>query len=248
MKSIGGLNAIGAPLSPNQIGGENFIRHIGNDKLIFDFKSGSGTTVKDRSREGNDGTLGSGAAAPTWKRNSLYFDGGDYVKITTMTDFDTNEGIIIVSFKVDSIGSQQDLFASSDEASTDYWFNIGINDSGYFRFAMKDDEGIINSIVGNQTVFVAGTRYIIAALSNGSSYSIFINGMPETFTVEKGSDDGKWLNDVPYRDNVAIGAQVRNTVHEYCTGIEYIVRYIDGVLSQIEIQQEYLVNKFAGNN
>ncbi len=28
---IGGLNSIGSPLSPDQIGGEDFIRHIGND-------------------------------------------------------------------------------------------------------------------------------------------------------------------------------------------------------------------------
>ena len=28
MKSIGGLNAIGSVLPPNQIGGEDFIRHI----------------------------------------------------------------------------------------------------------------------------------------------------------------------------------------------------------------------------
>ena len=79
MNSIGGNQGVGGPIPRNAIGGENFIRHIGNDKLIYDFKSGNGTTVKDRSREGNDGTFGAGAAAPTWKRNALYFDGGDDV-------------------------------------------------------------------------------------------------------------------------------------------------------------------------
>ena len=79
---IGGLNAIGAPLLDNQIGGESFIRHIGNDKLLFDFHEGSGTTVHDKSHNNNNGTLGAGDAAPTWKRNSLYFDGGDYVDLT----------------------------------------------------------------------------------------------------------------------------------------------------------------------
>ena len=78
---IGGQQGTGGVI-PNSTGGENFIRHIGNDKLIFDFHEGSGTTVRDKSHNNNDGVFGAGAAAPTWKRNSLYFDGGGYVDLT----------------------------------------------------------------------------------------------------------------------------------------------------------------------
>ncbi len=79
MNSIGGLNAIGVPLSHNAIGGEPFIRHIGNDKLIFDFKEGSGTTIKDKSHCGNDGTFPYTSQYPPTHSDT-------YVKATTIRD------------------------------------------------------------------------------------------------------------------------------------------------------------------
>ncbi len=101
--SIGNTSSgIGCPISSNQIGGENFIRHIGNDKLILDFHEGSGTTVYDKSHNGNNGTFGAGVKAPTWKRNSLYFDGGQYIGLAanflTTTDF-VNGGSVLVICK-----------------------------------------------------------------------------------------------------------------------------------------------------
>lgn len=85
MVSIGGTRYIGGPLSPNTIGGDNYIRYIG-DRLVMDFHEGAGTTVRDLSGNGNGGTFGSGAAAPTWERNRLSFDGAnDYISFGNNT-------------------------------------------------------------------------------------------------------------------------------------------------------------------
>lgn len=81
MNSIGGQCGIGIPLPNNQIGGENFIRHIGNDKLIFDFKEGSGTTVRDKSHCGNDGVFPRDAIAGISEYPPAQSD--TYVKATT---------------------------------------------------------------------------------------------------------------------------------------------------------------------
>ena len=122
---IGNVNGIGAPLPPNQMGGENFIRHIGDDKLIFDFKSGNGTIVKDRSRESNNGTFGAGAAAPTWKRNGLYFDGADTLTCSYSSSL-TPERITVMAF-AKTAGTGWDYIVSYDvyDLSYTFWFPNG---------------------------------------------------------------------------------------------------------------------------
>lgn len=94
MRPIGSASGIGAPLPPDRIGGDNFPRYIG-DRLILDFHEGAGTTVQDLSGNGNDGTFGAGAAAPTWERNRLSFDGGDYINCRNDSSFDITDGITL---------------------------------------------------------------------------------------------------------------------------------------------------------
>jgi hypothetical protein len=48
---------------------------------IYLFNEGTGTALRDFSGNGNDGTLGAGAAAPTWTAYGLSFDGGDKVAL-----------------------------------------------------------------------------------------------------------------------------------------------------------------------
>ncbi len=82
--SIGNGRGIGGALR-HALQGENFIRHIGNDKVIFDFHEGSGTTVKDKSHCGNDGAFPSGI--PIYASQYPTQD-DDHVKSTTK--FNTN--------------------------------------------------------------------------------------------------------------------------------------------------------------
>lgn len=49
------------------------------------FDEGAGGTLKDRSGNGNHGTLGTSGAAPTWTATGLSFDGGDAITCGTST-------------------------------------------------------------------------------------------------------------------------------------------------------------------
>jgi hypothetical protein len=51
---------------------------------IYLFNEGTGTTLRDFSGNGRDGTLGAAAAAPTWTPQGLSYDGGDYVDISAL--------------------------------------------------------------------------------------------------------------------------------------------------------------------
>jgi len=81
MRSIGGTQGIGAPLSPNRTGGDTWIRRIG-DRLILDMHEGAGTVVRDLSGNGNDGELRGDINLPVWERNVLSLDGiDDYINV-----------------------------------------------------------------------------------------------------------------------------------------------------------------------
>ena len=225
---IGGQQGIGGPLSPDSIGGESFIRHIGNDELIFDFKSGSGTTVKDRSREGNDGTFGAGAAAPTWKRNSLYFDGGDNVLLTGI-----NHGI--------STGEFTFCFHMSNLT-----LNARVYDQKTIRFLI---DGGGNAVRLYSTAYKTITDTGIPALSpirfqttrdSSGNLECYVNGKMQ------GKGQTETANLAYNGISVATLGSANNDTG-YITGTMYSFRILNKCLSGIEAQQEYLANKFSNN-
>ena len=224
---IGGLNAIGAPLGNDVIGGEDFIRHPGADKLIFDFKSGSGTVVYDKSREGNDGTLGSGAAAPTWKRNSLYFDGGDNVDLVGI-GHGVSTGEFTLCFFLDEWAATGMVIDQETVRMYLYNFASTVN----FTSKIISDTGISTTL----PIFVQITRDISGNLE------CYING--------KSQNKGQSLTtDFTYNGISAVKLGSRYSEDStFITGTMYSFRILNKGLSGIEAFQIYLSDKFKGNN
>ena len=227
---IGGLNAVGAPLPNNQIGGESFIRHIGNDKLIFDFHEGSGTVVHDKSHCGNNGTLGAGAAAPTWKRNSLYFNGSNYVDLTG------------ISHRI-STGECAFIFSFSNIRSNDYFFDQKID-----RLQIRNHENAIKIWTGVslKTLTDTGIDAVSPLLiqitrDNSGNLECYINEKKEG----KGQTD---IRDITYDGTSILVLGTNYGLVGYILTTMYSFRILNKGLSGIECQQEYLANKFRGNN
>ena len=225
---IGGLNAIGAPLSPNQIGGESFIRHIGNDKLIFDFHEGSGTKVYDKSHCGNNGTFAAGAAAPTWQRNSLYFDGGDFIDLGSTHTLAVAKSTFLVQIKPTVLSGYHIIYLL--DSTPKFYINVSSYKSLFYN-AQNNPEG--------DTAFVANVSEHRGITHDGANTKFYLNGCP----------DGIIANTVAVSTTASqgnIGGDTGGT--QNLIGIMYSFRVLDYALSQIEIQQEYLANKFRGNN
>ena len=231
MNSIGGNQGVGGPIPRNAIGGENFIRHIGNDKLIYDFKSGNGTTVKDRSREGNDGTFGAGDAAPTWKRNGLYFDGGDDVIFpgihTTGIDFTF---IIVATPDTVSVNNRG-------------WLGAGSWGAGFFMSGnIPNEDRVVLTSTAVKTInsglhINLAENFIAVSMNTPSLQTFFVNGIVKQRT------------ETPNFNNKKTTRLGSGRIGElYWVGTIRKAKIIHKALSQIEIQQHYLANKFAGNN
>ena len=225
---IGGQNAIGAPLPDNQIGGESFIRHIGNDKLIFNFKSGSGTTVKDRSREGNDGTFGAGAAAPTWKRNSLYFDGGDNVVLTGINHGITT-GSLTMGFNFSNIDDNKYIFSQTA--------NLVIIDI-YVDILRIYIGGYIN--ITNSGISTANPIHIQVTRENSGVMECYLNGNAENLGNSR-------TGDISYDGVSTLHLNSAINGSGAITGTIYSFRILNKGLSGIEAQQIYLSQKFSNN-
>lgn len=207
------------------IPGESFIRHIGNDKLIFDFKSGNGTTVKDRSRENNDGTFGTGAAAPTWKRNSLYFDGANYVLLTGMAHGITT-GELTFCVALSNFTAEKFLFAQK---------------TTYIEFYNSSNVIILLGKFISDTN-TSSPYYLQVTRDNSGNLESYINGV----TGNKGQSHAL---DLTYDGTsvISLGCY-HNLISYFITTTMYSFRILNKCLSGIEAQNEYLVNKFAANN
>ena len=231
--SIGGAQGIGGPLH-NSIGGESFIRHIGNDKLIYDFKEGSGTTVRDKSHNNNNGTFGAGAAAPTWKRNSLYFDGGDTFRCLTLLDVFPEEITLSIFYKVVAkSGSNAQLFTKTNISGQDRFFwSIKDDNTMVFDFEEHDNGYSSRSIFSDWTIDSWENRYITWDNTNG------------LLSYKNGAIDGASSG-----DTVLLADGTSSDLYIYfLVGLIKEVRIWFKTLSQIEIQQNFLASKFRGNN
>lgn len=234
-KSIGNGRGIGGCLR-HALQGENFIRHV-EDKLIFTFDEGSGNTVHDKSHCGNDGTFGAGVAAPTWKRNSLYFDGGDNINCGSDTTLDITDTITVEAFvKFDSLTNHDMIISKTSLAALNVGWGINYFNSAirFFINTWDNNFGALSFTDTKNWNFIVGTYD-----KNAGSNEININinnvlGTPDTL-----SDDitGE-LTDVVIGEGFG-----SNFIDGYIKNI----RICNRILSQIEIQQEYLASKFSNN-
>ena len=76
--SVPGRDGLGA------VGWRRAVRYgapIAGAAVDYNFLQGTGTVVTDNSGNGNDGTLGAGALAPTWTATGLTFSGQNQVAL-----------------------------------------------------------------------------------------------------------------------------------------------------------------------
>lgn len=233
--SIGNGRGIGGCLR-HALQGEDFIRHCGNDKLIFDFKSGSGTVVKDRSREGNDGTFGAGAAAPTWKRNSLYFDGGDYVDCGDKPSLQpTDELTLIINVNHSVIADTLGMIQTNDVyGNNGYLLTVFATNNKFGFYIDENGAGNWKSIFSDNVVTANVWNCLIATF----------DGTAKLYQDSFLQVDVDTATKITYANATT---KIGTYKALYMTGYIKNVRILNKGLSGIECQQEYLCQKWRGN-
>lgn len=240
MRHIGSTEGIGAPLSPNRVGGDNFIRYIG-DRLVLDMHEGAGTTVRDRSGNENNGTFGAGAAAPTWERNRLSFDGGDHMLIPDATSLNPTVDltiVVFVNFDNDPKDVDEMLYVKTPQSATEGYSLYSRGTSDDFQFDAVTTGGRVIAHYTHEAN-MQGNWYLVTGRhsSVGNNNVIFLNVTRGTLYATVGT---LVINDDP----MSIGNKQIGPVTLEFNGLFSFVRINSKAFSALEVQREHLWNKW----
>jgi FlaG/FlaF family flagellin (archaellin) len=167
---------------------------IGDLIAVYDFESESGSTVVDRSGNGNDGDV---RGNPTWQSSSMRFDGsGDYVEVTDISSPEpVDEFTIAVAYETDTDSRKQELVEHI--SGTDNWLlelkpcsrsDTPCSGSGGYEPVYSVDRASgsqSGQIFGGK--LAADTEHVVVGTYDGSNYTLYVDGQSkdsETFTGE----------------------------------------------------------------
>lgn len=143
---------------------------------VYLFNEGSGTVLRDLSGNGNDGTLGTAANAPTWGAGGLTFDGADFVNCgTALRGFSAGLTVQVV-VKQSADGVYQGIVGnnSSTGATGAGWFVRKVPGAGTFKGTAYDGNG--NSATATLTANAAGEWSCVTMVYNGETLTGYAGG------------------------------------------------------------------------
>ena len=187
---------------------------VGDFIAYYTFESTSGTTLVDRSGNGNDGTL---SGDPTWQGDSLRFDGADdSVSVTDIITpgVDVSEFTVAVAYRQRGSSGRVNQLVEHYDGGVE-WFleNPGAAGSAYTTdFAVNYPSHVLNS--GEQ--YTTGTRHVAVGTYDGSTYELYVDG---ELKGRKTDFDG----DVVMGDLV-IGADAPGATYQHFDGDIYEIR------------------------
>ncbi len=125
-------------------------------------------------------------------------------------------GTIMAWIKLDAVTNFQKIWSSSDEGSTTRYLFLGFDNAGHLSIAQRNND-VQDAVVG-ATVFVANRWYHVAVSSNGSSYSLYVDGVAESLSVDSGGNFGHWLDVTLSRDNITLAVWESDLARGYFNG------------------------------
>jgi len=127
-------------------------------------------------------------------------------------------GSLWMVFKTSALGVNNSIFSVCDVSTNLSRFQIFIITTNKIRLIVAT--GATTFALDVDTAVTANTKYIVEFESNGSTVSVYVNGVLAATTVNTGVNTGQWLdnaNTLSDLDNVSIGAKI-NTLPIYFNG------------------------------
>ncbi len=132
-------------------------------------------------------------------------DGVDqFISAPAMPSDSSGSVYMVVRFTGIDVSTEPLHLFSESESDTDYFCPISLSlTDGKLSFYSKIG-GVVTLISGTTVLSIASTYHIVA-LSTGTEYELWLNGVKETLTVVAGTNDGKWFDDIT-AVNTIVGA------------------------------------------
>jgi len=214
--------------------------------------------ANDKSGSGNHVAQGTADSRPLYKTGTnginskpiALFGGNDYL-FRNEADWLSGDsaGSIFVVFSANTAQGMSFL-TSCDTVSVHNWFNTDLyyvsGNPQYARILVRDGAPAPDILQGDTEISTT-TTYLFTAKSSGTAYSMRINATDQSLTATSGANNGNWFGDVTLRDNLAVGALIRNSIASYMNGkiAEIIVYGSDLTGTDLSNVETYLNNKWA---
>jgi hypothetical protein len=192
-------------------------KFLSGTQLYFAKNSASVSSWNDQSPNGFNLTQAVALQQPTIGANSVDFDGSNDVLVRTQTSpfISHTQGIIFFSGYI--IGGVVQRFINVSLSTAAVGRNrlgIEVNVSGNIVFVIRD--GAIALANNFQTTATFGSGYVYGYIvSNGSSYTVNINGSARTLSFTQGVNDGKWFSFVGATNRISMGGLFTNSIVFY---------------------------------
>jgi len=153
--------------------------NIANTSLLLNYTNGQ---ISDATSKNNLETIGDAKISTAQSKfggSSMYFDGtGDWLTIPNSQNFVFGSGDWTVELWVRPAStSRQGFVTLENSAGTNVPWEVGINASGKFRVLVQTSAGQV--VIDGSTTPTINTWYHIAAVRNGSTVTLYVNGVSE---------------------------------------------------------------------
>jgi hypothetical protein len=166
---------------------------------------------------------------------SLNFDGTDdrLDAISVVTPSATS-GTISAWVKTTS-SAYQAILSTADTSGGGTWGWMAVYNNK-LRITFRQGGGAVKTADGSTTIN-DGSWHHVVAVSDGSAYSLYVDGSAETLT--NSNNDGTWYNDLTNLTSTNIGSHVRSSAGNFFTGNIDEVAVWDSALSSSQITNIY---------
>jgi hypothetical protein len=191
-------------------------KFLSGTQLYFAKNSATVSSWNDQSPNGFNLTQAVALQQPTIGANSVDFDGSNDVLFNTQSSPFTShtQGIFFFSGYITSgvVNNFFNISLSSTGLIGRNRFTIDTTTAGNIRFFIRDSS-LNNNFQTNDT-FSSGYIYGYV-VSNGSGYTVYVNGSARTLTFTNGTNNGNWFNFVGTTDRMSIGGVFTNSTVVY---------------------------------
>jgi hypothetical protein len=193
---------------------------------------GSGTTWRDLSGNGNNGTLENGPTFDSGNGGNIVFDGtNDYTEISTNVNL-TNPLTICTFVNTSVITSSNQVIYGPSANGSDNWFSISNNRLQLYATQTSD---VNNFVLTGTSVLQSNNWYYLTGIVDTNVTSMYINGALESVSNTQAFTIGGW------NSSARIGQRATGQF-PFNGKIAYVHGY-NRALSSAEIQQNYNATK-----
>jgi hypothetical protein len=177
------------------------------------------------------------------------FNGTDEYAQRNDPSFETNTaGSVSVWLRPDTTpanGTNQSFFGYGINAASNAAFHLALRGvSGTIRLSLQSrltNNGTVSRIVGDTAISTGGWVHVVAQ-GSGSAWTLYVNGVAQTITVESGSNNGRWIgsHSPGSSNNMTWGANwVSNAVVNYFDGRMNEAVMCNRILTAAEVTEIY---------